>query len=61
MRIAPLAVFLSKIEDDEKFYDILREEVTITHTHLDVLHAAFVYTQAISFLLNNPTNGDRAN
>ena len=61
MRCTPLAVWTSSIASDlYSLKNILKQECEMTHSNSIVYDAIFVYTAAIHYLLNNPTDENRA-
>ena len=58
MRITPLAVWASMISDPTKHKAVITAEAELTHRSPVVHDAAFVYSQAIAYLLLN--EGDAA-
>jgi len=57
MRITPLAIFCSQIDDIKLFENAIRSEVSLTHSSLIAQNAAICYCLAIKTLINE--NGDR--
>ena len=53
MRITPLAVWAAEIDDLAKHRDVIVSETELTHSNPLVHDAAFIYCQAIAFLLKN--------
>ena len=60
MRIAPLAVWAANVEDLEQHREIILAETSVTHASAVAQDAAFVYAQAVAYLLNNTSDADRA-
>ena len=56
MRITPLAVFVAGIEDEKLLEQIVKSEVSLTHSNTPVQEAAICYCLAIKTLINNPGN-----
>lgn len=59
MRITPLAIYLSRLEDEDRaiFEKIIKAEVSLTHSTEIVKEAAICYCIAIQSLIKN--RGDR--
>ena len=51
MRITPLAVWASKISDPTRHKAVITAEAELTHRSPVVQDAAFIYSQAIAYLL----------
>ena len=60
MRIAPLAVWAASVEDLDQHKEMILAETSLTHASAVAQDAAFVYAQAIAYLLNNSGDGNRA-
>jgi ADP-ribosylglycohydrolase len=56
MRITPLAIWCSRLEDEMDVEAAVKEDVTLTHLDETVIDAAVIYVLAIRFLLNNQGN-----
>jgi ADP-ribosyl-[dinitrogen reductase] hydrolase len=59
MRITPLAVFLSKVENKKDFAQLVKAEVSLTHSSEIVKEAAVCYCIAVQSLLKEGCLGDR--
>ncbi len=60
MRITPLAVYLSKVEDDKEFAELVRAEASLTHYNRIVQDAAVCYCLAIRELIKTPGAREKA-
>ena len=60
MRCTPLAVWTSKLDDNNIKYQILKSEAEITHPNPVVHDVIFLYCKAIQILINNPEDQDRS-
>ena len=52
MRTTPLSVYCHKLSDGE-IYEFTKMDVSLTHSHENVVHATTCYNIAIAHLLNN--------
>jgi len=52
MKISPLAVYLSKLQNIEKFIEIIKAEVSLTHSNKTMQELAICYCMAIKGLIN---------
>jgi len=59
MRIAPLCVWVSKLNRDDLIAAV-REETRLTHPNVTAQHVSIVYAYTISHLLNNPGQHEQA-
>jgi hypothetical protein len=59
MKITPLAVFTSNLSS-ENAREIITADVEMMHPNKIVQDAIFCYCKSIHYLLNNPTDEDRA-
>ena len=60
MRITPLAIFLSKVENDDDLSVYVKAEVSLTHQVLVAKEAAVCYCIAIRSLLKDPSDRKKA-
>ena len=59
MRISPLAVWAASIPDVQQHRVVISAEVGLTHGNELAHDAAFVYCQAIKYLLNHATENEK--
>ena len=60
MRITPLIVWGSTLDDPFEFYKAIKADVEFTHPNRLVHDAIFLYGIAIQYLLNNPADPSRS-
>lgn len=60
MRITPLTVWLSQLTDQQEMKKAIVTDVQFTHPNQLVHQAVFLYSSAISVLLQNPNDPERA-
>jgi len=51
MRITPLAVFISGFSEEEDIKAAIFNEVQITHPHVNMKWACYMYSRAIIYLI----------
>ena len=61
MRITPAAVFTAKLKNEEIAKEIIKSDTSMTHPSDEVKDCIFQYCRSIHYLLNNPSDKDRAN
>ena len=59
-RCMPMAIWSSSLESYEDIYKAVTNDAEFTHPDQDVHDAIFIFTIAIKYLLDNPTDPDRA-
>jgi ADP-ribosylglycohydrolase len=53
MRIVPFAIWAYNLNNSELLYKAVTYQTMMTHPHLDVIEACYLYCRAIKFLLKN--------
>ncbi len=59
MRCTPMAVWTSNLKDDIEIKNAISEDVEMSHPNQVVVNAVFLYSKAIHYLINNPSEKDR--
>jgi hypothetical protein len=59
-RCVPMAIWSSSLESYADIYKAIKNDAEFTHPDQDVHDAIFIFTIAIHYLLNNPSDPDRA-
>ena len=60
MRVTPAAVFTSKLSNKAIAKEIIEADTKLTHPDLTVQESIYWYCESIHYLLNNPTDPNRA-
>ena len=60
MRATPLCVWAANLKDPKDLYNAHKADAEFVHPNEIVHNAIFLYSIAIQYLLNNPTDPDRA-
>lgn len=56
----PLAIWASGIADFDMHRRVIKADQELSHANSLILDAAFVYSQAVAYLIHNATEDDRA-
>lgn len=60
MKLAPMAVWTSSLVDAQDLKKAVNADVEFIHTNDLVKLICYIYTASMNYLLNNPTDPDRA-
>ena len=59
MRVTPLSIWTSKLNDNDKIRRLLIQDAELTHPNSLVHSYIYLYSKAIHYLLNNHNESDR--